>query len=338
MKNLHILTATAATFSTLALPAMAQSGQDQWEQRAGDQRDQRDEWNDRSGAATAARGTTMRAGPQQDYPAVRTVSRNGRVTVHGCLADRSWCDVSYGNDRGWVSGADLVTRYQGRDEIIRNQSGGYGFVTLTFSFGDYWENYYRQRPFYNERYRWEQHYFDNYQPSWGQRPSRSYWGERIVYGYSARKTWLRTGPDNRYPALRQVGRNVRIGIHGCLRDWSWCDVSFQRDRGWIPGRDIVATYQGRRRNINLIAPYLGIGFLSFSFTSYWDQNYRDRSFYGDRQRWEQDYNRNYKPIWGPAPDNSRDRDQNWQDSQPGNKKPRPGDPDYMRPGQSDKKP
>lgn len=319
MKNLHLLTAALTTLCTAvtAFPALAQSGQDQWNQRAWDQRNQQDQRNDPSGAASAARGTTMRAGPQQGYPAVRTVARNGRVTVHGCLDDRSWCDVSYGNDRGWVSGDDLFIRYQGRDEIIRNQSGGFGFVTVIFSFGDYWENNYRQRPFYNERYRWEQHYFESYQPNWGPRPSRSYWGQHTVNGYVVRQTWLRTGPDSRYPALRRLGRNVRIGVHGCLRDWSWCDVSFQRDRGWIPGRDIAATYQGRRRNINQVAPYLGIGFISFSFTTYWDENYRDRTFYRDRQRWEQEYNRNYKPVWGPAPNDSRNQNRNGPESEPG---------------------
>jgi len=295
MRNDRILTASIATlcFSVLSAPVLAQSD--------------RNDWSDRSQSAVAARATSMRAGPEQGYPTVRNIARGGRVTIHGCLDDRSWCDASYGNDRGWVTGSDFAARYQGRDESISTLSGSFSIGTVTFSFGDYWENYYRQRPFYSERYRWEQHYFDRYQPNWGPRPERSYWGQRTFTGYMLRQSWLRAGPDYDYPSLRRLSRNTQVSVYGCLRDWSWCDVSYRRDRGWVPGRDIAASYQGRRRSINTIAPYLGIGILSFSFGIYWDDHYRDRTFYRERDRWERQYNQNYRPSWGPRQDDGRDR-------------------------------
>lgn len=304
MRNL-LLTATLASLCVpvLSSPALAQYGQS-------DRRDQ-------SPPGVTVRTTSMRAGPEGGYPLVRSVARGNRVNIYGCLDDRSWCDVSYGNDRGWVTGSDLAAEYQGRQENVVAFSGNFGIGTLTFSFGDYWENNYRQRPFYSERYRWEQHYFERYQSNWGPRPDHSYWGDRTVTGYMLRRSWLRAGPDYDYPTLRRIGRNTQVIVYGCLRDWNWCDVSYQRDRGWVPGQDIAASYQGRRRSINTVAPYLGIGIFSFMFGTYWDDHYRDRSFYRERDRWERQYNQNYKPSWGPRQDDSRDRVQPRRDEQQG---------------------
>jgi uncharacterized protein YraI len=114
------------------------------------------------------RSTNMRAGPHYDYPAIRRISRNARVDIYGCLRDWSWCDAGYRYDRGWIAGRDLVVNYQGRRRGI---SSYLGISVLTFIFGNYWDNYYRNRPFYRERTRWERHYYDNYQPQWGPRPS-----------------------------------------------------------------------------------------------------------------------------------------------------------------------
>jgi len=295
MKQVQIMMSSLAGLcvSLVAAPVLAQSGQDQW--------------RDRATSIEATRTTTMRAGPEAGYPAVRNIARGGRVTVHGCLDDRSWCDVSYGNDRGWVSGSEFSGRYDGREDNLANLSFSIRVGTVTFSFGDYWENNYRQRPFYSERYRWEQHYFDSYQPNWGPRPSRSYWSGRRQVGYMLRRSWMRAGPDYDYPGVRRINRNVQVSVYGCLRDWSWCDVGYQRDRGWVPARDLAASYQGRRRSINTVAPYLGIGILSFSFGMYWDDHYRDRNFYRERDRWEQQYQQNYRPVWGPRQEDNRDR-------------------------------
>jgi uncharacterized protein YraI len=120
--------------------------------------------------------------------------------------------------------------------------------------------------------------------------------QRATAGYVVRTTTMRAGPDYDYPAVRRVGRNVRVDIYGCLRDRSWCDAGYRSDRGWIPGRDLVADYRGRRQNIAL---YPGIGILSFIFGSYWDSHYRTRNFYAERPRWERQYHDNYQTRWGP---------------------------------------
>jgi uncharacterized protein YraI len=115
------------------------------------------------------RATRMMAGPDYDYPTVRRISRDAQISIYGCLSDRSWCDAAYRSDRGWIEGHDLVIVDRGRRLGI---SSYVGIGVLAFIFGSYWEDHYRSRPFYGERPRWEQRYYNNYQPHWGPRPSR----------------------------------------------------------------------------------------------------------------------------------------------------------------------
>lgn len=119
---------------------------------------------------------------------------------------------------------------------------------------------------------------------------------RQMNGYTVRTTVMRAGPDYDYPSVQRLRRDSGVTVHGCLRDWNWCDVSNRYDRGWIPRRDIVVNFQGRRR---YIGSSMGIVILSFSFGNYWDNYYRSRPFYSQRPRWEQHYNNNYQPSWGP---------------------------------------
>ncbi len=119
---------------------------------------------------------------------------------------------------------------------------------------------------------------------------------RPAQGYTVRSTMLQAGPDRDYPTVRRLRANVGVTVYGCLRNWSWCDVDYRYDRGWVRGRDIAVSYRGRRSSIQ---PYMGIGILSFMFGTYWDNHYRSRPFYSERPRWEQQYNTNYRPEWGP---------------------------------------
>ena len=107
-----------------------------------------------------------------------------------------------------------------------------------------------------------------------------------------------SGPDVNYPAVQRLGGNVGLTVYGCLRDWSWCDVSGRASRGWVAGNDIAVNYQGRRQSI---LPTMGIGILSFVFGSYWDSHYRGRPFYNQRPRFEQQYNTDHRPQWGSHP-------------------------------------
>lgn len=103
--------------------------------------------------AVATTNVNLRAGPSTAYPAVNVVGSGNSVRVHGCLNGRSWCDVSYAGQRGWMSSNYLAyvtggTRYTG----VRAVQAA---PIVTFSVGRYWDQNYRGRSFYRDRDRWD---------------------------------------------------------------------------------------------------------------------------------------------------------------------------------------
>lgn len=125
--------------------------------------------------------------------------------------------------------------------------------------------------------------------------------DRSTVGYTLRSVRMRAGPDSDYPTVRTIPSNRRVDVYGCLKDWSWCDVGYRNDRGWVVGDYLGADYRGRRQTIVKIGPSLSLGILTFIFGSYWDDHYRSRPFYSQRPSWERHYYDNYRPQWGPRP-------------------------------------
>jgi uncharacterized protein YraI len=287
--------------------------------------------------ATAGRNTVMHAGPQAAYPQVRRIDRGQQVQLYGCLEDRSWCDVGYGDDRGWIPGPDLYGEYQGRRDSIANLYGNFRMGSLPFSIGDYWDDHYRQQEFYSQRSNWEQQYFDRYQPGWGPRPTTRRWANRTARGYILRRSWVQAGPDASYPRLGIAAPRTPVVIYGCLRNWSWCDISVRANRGWVFGQNIAVTYQGRRQGLASVAPMMGIGVLSFTISNYWNDHYRTRPFYQQRQQWERHYDQTYQSAWGPRQDTGQRYDRQPRDQRQDCRNERRGlpQPDTRQDGRGD---
>ena len=53
------------------------------------------------------RAAVVRAGPDNAFPQVARLPTATNLHVHGCLANRIWCDIQAGRTRGWVRLADL---------------------------------------------------------------------------------------------------------------------------------------------------------------------------------------------------------------------------------------
>lgn len=109
-----------------------------------------------SSAASAASGfvtgnVNLRAGPSTDYPVVVTLVAGEGLEIFGCLSGYSWCDVDWNGYRGWVSSNYLQTVYQSRRVRLVEAPP----AIISFSFGNYWDNYYRGRPFYRDRDRYD---------------------------------------------------------------------------------------------------------------------------------------------------------------------------------------
>ena len=127
---------------------------------------------------------------------------------------------------------------------------------------------------------------------------------QTMQGTVSGATRLFSGPLSDYPRIRTLRRGAMINVLGCLRDWSWCDVTYRGDRGWIAGNTLRIRHDGRRRGVG---SGMGIGVTTFSFSTYWDSHYRGRRFYGERQRWQSQSDNAYRPEWG-AREQRRDED------------------------------
>jgi uncharacterized protein YraI len=146
-------------------------------------------------AATAQTAYTtktvnLRAGPSRDYPVVDQLQPGEAVQINGCLDDWTWCDVSIGNDRGWVSSRGLDTEYQNRRVVIYGNGPMFGFPIVGFSVGSYWDTYYRGRPWYSRRSYWI-----------GQ-PQSSHW----IGSSGSRSSGVRTQVNRQQVNRQQVNR------------------------------------------------------------------------------------------------------------------------------------
>lgn len=126
-------------------------------------------------------------------------------------------------------------------------------------------------------------------------------------GYTDSRVAMRAGPGYDYPRVTDLGRNTRVNIHGCIRRYDWCDVSVRGVRGWVPSDELLFRYRGRPVRVVEYGPRISLPMLTFSFDTYWDDNYRRSSFYRDRDRWR-DYWRRDQDRDGVPNRVDRDRD------------------------------
>lgn len=113
--------------------------------------------------ASVTTDLNLRAGPGTQYPVITTIPYGSQVRVYGCLRGYSWCDVFWAGTRGWVSARYLGYAYQQRDRVIAEIGPAIGLPIIAFSFGDYAERHYHDRPFYRD---WRRRYWDHDHGRW----------------------------------------------------------------------------------------------------------------------------------------------------------------------------
>ena len=69
---------------------------------------------------------------------------------------------------------------------------------------------------------------------------------------------MRAGPSTAYPVIAVIGEGAAVHVHGCLRGYSWCDVSIGPSRGWASGRYLEYVYEERRVLIPSFGVYLDL--------------------------------------------------------------------------------
>ncbi len=110
-------------------------------------------------AALAAPGVvtasvSMRAGPGPGFPMVDRIPGGARVDIHGCLKGDAWCDVSWSDDRGWVSSRYLKYLYHDRYVYLPDYVDEVDVPVVPFVLNSYWSSYYVGRPWYHRRAHW----------------------------------------------------------------------------------------------------------------------------------------------------------------------------------------
>jgi uncharacterized protein YraI len=96
----------------------------------------------------------MRAGPNPQFPLVATIPAGAYVHVNGCVEGYTWCDVTAGPERGWVYADFLSYPYRNQPVTVISAGPSIGFPIISFSIGNYWDSYYRHRPWYGNRAYW----------------------------------------------------------------------------------------------------------------------------------------------------------------------------------------
>jgi uncharacterized protein YraI len=111
-------------------------------------------------AAEASPGYTtanvnMRTGPNTDFPSVGVIPEGDPIDVRGCLRDESWCDVRWGDNRGWVYSEYVGFDYRGQTALLPDVGiAAFGIPVIGFVASDYWNRFYVGRPWYADRQRW----------------------------------------------------------------------------------------------------------------------------------------------------------------------------------------
>src|SRR6266446_4724895 len=110
-------------------------------------------------AALAAPGivtttVSLRAGPGEGFPKVDRIPGGARVNIHGCLRGTAWCDVSWLDDRGWVSSQYLEYLYRNRYVYLPDYVDEIDVPVVPFVLTSYWSSYYAGRPWYHRRAYW----------------------------------------------------------------------------------------------------------------------------------------------------------------------------------------
>ena len=105
-------------------------------------------------------------------------------------------------------------------------------------------------------------------------------------GFATANVNIRTGPDIDFPSVGVIPEGEPLGIEGCLRDESWCDVHWEGGRGWVYSEYLAFDDRGQMVPLPDVGPaYFRIPFVTFVARDYWDRYYVGRPWYRDRARW-----------------------------------------------------
>lgn len=90
---------------------------------------------------------------------------------------------------------------------------------------------------------------------------------------------LRAGPGLNYPVVVDLPPGARMVLHGCLTGYSWCDVTWRGNRGWLSAAYMSAIYRNAPIAVTAAAAArLGIAIVAFD-AGYWHRYYFRRPWF-----------------------------------------------------------
>ncbi|MEO1700580.1 MAG: SH3 domain-containing protein [Pseudomonadota bacterium] len=98
--------------------------------------------------AVSTANVNLRAGPSTAYPVVTTIPAGSNIVTHGCVSGYSWCDVAFGQYRGWVSSSYIQVVYNGSTVVLTPAVAPATGVTVVTYSRTYWDTYYYTYPWY----------------------------------------------------------------------------------------------------------------------------------------------------------------------------------------------
>jgi uncharacterized protein YraI len=101
---------------------------------------------------------------------------------------------------------------------------------------------------------------------------------------------LRAGPSVEFPVVNRLPRGVPVEVHGCIRQALWCDVSWERERGWVAAQYLDYFYDGRYVDLPSYVDVVDVPVASFVLTSYWSSYYFGRPWYRRHAWWNRHWN------------------------------------------------
>jgi len=121
---------------------------------------------------------------------------------------------------------------------------------------------------------------------------------------------LRAGPSVEFPVVNRISKGVLVEVHGCIRDALWCDVSTERERGWVAAQYLDYLYGDRYVYLPSYVNLADVPPASFVLTSYWSSFYVGRPWYRRHVWWNRHWNTQTRvatqtlaaqPATAPAP-------------------------------------
>ena len=98
--------------------------------------------------SVATADVNLRAGPGTQYPIVTTIPYGSSVSLYGCTAGVTWCDVGWAGERGWVAATYLQAVYAGTPVVVNAVvAPRLGIRVVAFNHA-YWVRHYSTFPWY----------------------------------------------------------------------------------------------------------------------------------------------------------------------------------------------